>query len=394
MRYPIWILCQVVDNFGDAGVCWRLAKDLAAGPHFEPTLIIDQPETLAQIEPRLGRSRTTAADRASAGTVLDGVRVIARPALEAVSRAAPPAVIVSAFGCEPPAWLRRQLAGGPPRPLWLQLEYLSAEPWVEDCHGLVSIKPSDAAREHFLYPGFTDRTAGLLRERTVFERRDAFRAVGQPGAFLSRLGAAPRPDQRVFSLFCYPSAPLERWFESLAAGPASTLVCVAGGSAQAALRAVLGDDLAVGDRGSLGHVEFVRLPMLDQEGYDQLLWSCAFNAVRGEDSWLRAHWAGTPFIWQAYPQAESVHLRKLEAFLDRMRASSPSLAADHARIADLMRAWNRADSDAIGTAWQAFDARLRASDAIGEPYRRWVASLAVQTPLTERLTQYCLDRLE
>jgi hypothetical protein len=59
-----------------------------------------------------------------------------------------------------------------------------------------------------------------------------------------------------------------------------------------------------------------------------------------------------------------------------------------------MRAWNRADSDAIGTAWQAFDARLRASDAIGEPYRRWVASLAVQTPLTERLTQYCLDRLE
>ncbi len=394
MRYALWILCQVVDNFGDAGVCWRLARDLAAGPHFEPTLIIDQPETLAQIEPRLRCSSNATADCRSAETLLDGVRIIARAGLETTPRTPPPAVLVSALGCEPPTWLRTQLAGGPPRPLWLQLEYLSAEPWVEDCHGLVSIKPADAAREHFLYPGFTDRTAGLLRERTVFERRDAFRASGQPATFLRGLGAAPRPDQRVFSLFCYPSAPIERWFEALAAGPAPTLVCVAGGSAQVALRAVLDDDLAVGDRRGLGQVEFVRLPMLDQEGYDQLLWSCAFNVVRGEDSWLRAHWAGVPFVWQAYPQAELLHLRKLDAFLARMRASSPSLAADHARIADLMRAWNRADLDAIGSAWQTFDARLRASDALGEPYRRWVASLAVQTPLTERLTRYCLDRLE
>jgi uncharacterized repeat protein (TIGR03837 family) len=394
MRYPLWILCQVVDNFGDAGVCWRLAKDLAAGQHFAPTLIIDQPETLAHIEHRFGGARTTAPHDVAAGTLLDGVRIIASGNLEAVPEAQLPAVIVSAFGCEPPAWLRKRLAGGPPRPLWLQLEYLSAEPWVEDCHGLVSIKPSDAAREHFLYPGFTHRTAGLLREPTLFERRDAFRASGQPAALLARLGAAPRPGQRVFSLFCYPSAPLEPWFESLAAGPAPTLVCVAGGAAQAALRAALGHDLAVGDRGGLGHLEFVRLPMLDQDGYDQLLWSCAFNAVRGEDSWLRAHWAGVPFVWQAYPQAESLHLRKLDAFLDRMRQSSPSLADDHARIANLMRAWNRGDADAIGSAWQAFDVQLRSPNALREPYRRWLATLASQTPLTERLTRYCLDQLE
>jgi uncharacterized repeat protein (TIGR03837 family) len=134
--------------------------------------------------------------------------------------------------------------------------------------------------------------------------------------------------------------------------------------------------------------------MLDQDGYDQLLWSCAFNAVRGEDSWLRAHWAGVPFVWQAYPQAESLHLRKLDAFLDRMRQSSPSLADDHARIANLMRAWNRGDADAIGSAWQAFDVQLRSPNALREPYRRWLATLASQTPLTERLTRYCLDQLE
>ena len=389
MRHPLWILCRIVDNFGDAGVCWRLARDLATGEHFAPTLIIDQPDTLAQIEPRLGGAPATAG-----GVQLDGVRIIASAALEPVGTAQRPAVIVSAFGCEPPGWLREHLAGGPSRPLWLQLEYLSAEPWVEGYHGLVSIKPSDAAREHFLYPGFTERTAGLLRERGLFEQRDAFRAAGGPAALLARLGAAPRPGQRVFSLFCYPSAPVEPWFEAIAAGPTPTLVCIAGGSAQAALRVTLGRELVVGDRCSLGNVECVRLPMLDQIGYDQLLWSCAFNAVRGEDSWLRAHWAGVPFIWQAYPQAQSLQMEKLDAFLARMRASSEWLADDHTRIAALMRAWNRADGNAIGRAWQDFDTRLRARDAMREPYAGWVASLASQTPLTERLTRYCLDRLE
>jgi hypothetical protein len=101
-----------------------------------------------------------------------------------------------------------------------------------------------------------------------------------------------------------------------------------------------------------------------------------------------------PFIWQAYPQAQSLQMEKLDAFLARMRASSEWLADDHTRIAALMRAWNRADGNAIGRAWQDFDTRLRARDAMREPYAGWVASLASQTPLTERLTRYCLDRLE
>jgi len=38
--------------------------------------------------------------------------------------------------------------------------------------------------------------------------------------------------------------------------------------------------------------------------------------VRGEDSWIRAIWAGKPFIWQPYWQTEDTHLIKLQAFLD------------------------------------------------------------------------------
>jgi uncharacterized repeat protein (TIGR03837 family) len=134
--------------------------------------------------------------------------------------------------------------------------------------------------------------------------------------------------------------------------------------------------------------------MLDQTGYDQLLWSCAFNAVRGEDSWLRAHWAGVPFVWQAYPQADGAHLIKLDAFLKKMRQGTSESDPEQQAIHALMHAWNGHPEYAIGSAWRAFEARLNASDGLAARYRSWVASLAGQTSLTKRLTQYCLDQLE
>ncbi len=394
MQIPIWILCRVVDNFGDAGVCWRLARSLAAARAFEPTLVIDQPATLAAIEPRIAPQTGRAGQRAPQDTQIDGVRIIERASIEHTPGGGLPAVIVSAFGYEPPTWLRTRLAGGPRRPLWLQLEYLSAEDWIEDSHALVSVKPVDAAREHFLYPGFTERSAGLLREPGLFERRDEFRAAGGPATLLARLHATPAPGQRVMSLFCYASAPLAHWFSELAACATPTLVCVAGGSAEAALQTALGRPLPIGVRARIGQAEWVRLPMLDQSGYDQLLWSCTFNAVRGEDSWLRAHWAGVPFVWQAYPQADGAHFIKLDAFLEKMRQDAPESDPEQQAIRALMHAWNGNGEYAIGSAWQAFEARLSASDGLAARYRSWVASLERQTSLTERLTQYCLDRLE
>src|SRR5690606_30448293 len=103
----------------------------------------------------------------------------APPATPAPGR---PDVVLSAFGCEPPGWIRSMLAGGPARPLWIHLEYLSAEPWVDGCHGLSSLKP-DGAVEHFFYPGFTPATGGLLRER------DARAAAAERTPDAARAGA-------------------------------------------------------------------------------------------------------------------------------------------------------------------------------------------------------------
>jgi uncharacterized repeat protein (TIGR03837 family) len=80
------------------------------------------------------------------------------------------------------------------------------------------------------------------------------------------------------------------------------------------------------------------LPALTQVDYDHLLWSCDLNLVRGEDSFVRAQWAGRPFLWQIYPQHDGVHADKLAAFNDRWLAGAPAELADPVRTA--MAAWN------------------------------------------------------
>lgn len=383
----LWLFCQVVDNFGDAGVSWRLARELAARHGFHPTLIIDDPATLARIEPRVCLDLKGAPTLAP---VIDGVRIQNARAWSAPPNEPLAAVVVSAFGCDLPQWLRSALAGGPAHPLWIHLDYLSAEPWVDSCNGLVSVKPTDAAREHFIYPGFTVRTAGLLREADLVERRAVFEEEGGRAGFFRRLGVRYAAQQCLVSLFAYPSAPIAEWFACIAQGNNPTLVCAAGGCADEAIATYFGRVPAPLERLASGRLEVVGLPMLSQNHYDELLWSCDINLVRGEDSWIRAHWAHAPLVWQAYPQTDGAHHRKLEAFLKRLSETLPA-SQSVAPAEAFMRAWNRtANAPALAQAWQEVVtglAELRCA------FKTWTTSLEKQSDLATQLALYCRDRI-
>jgi uncharacterized repeat protein (TIGR03837 family) len=84
--------------------------------------------------------------------------------------------------------------------------------------------------------------------------------------------------------------------------------------------------------GPLQQVYLERIPFVSQPEYDQLLWMADLNFVRGEDSVVRALWAGKPLVWQIYPQTEGTHLIKLDAWL-----KISNLPAD---IQNLLRHWN------------------------------------------------------
>ena len=167
---PKWeIFCQVVDNFGDIGVCWRLARDLARREQGAVRLWVDDWAVLARICPA-----AAGVDPAMGGTV-DGVEV--RQWTPAFVASVPGEIVIEAFACElPPAQLEA-MAAQAVAPVWINLEYLRAEPYVERMHGLPSpVQQGPAARrtKWFFYPGFTARTGGLLREHDLATRQAGF----------------------------------------------------------------------------------------------------------------------------------------------------------------------------------------------------------------------------
>ena len=150
--------------------------------------------------------------------------------------------MVEAFGCDPPpafaaAMAARDAGAGLRPPVWINLEYLSAEAYVERSHGLASPQQSGPGRgltKWFFYPGFTARTGGLLREADLAAQQRAF----DRSAWLAAQGLAPAPGERLVSLFCYPGAPVERLVAALAADGVPTLILTAPGAATGATQAL------------------------------------------------------------------------------------------------------------------------------------------------------------
>lgn len=278
------VFCHVVDNYGDIGVCWRLAADLAARGE-AVRLWVDDASALAWMAPEGA----------------PGVTVV--PWGDNPPDLPPGDVVIEAFGCHlPEAFVRRMAAAGR-APVWINLEYLSAEDYVERSHRLPSPQMSGPGRgltKWFFYPGFTPATGGLLREPGLVEAQARF----DREAWLSAQGIAPRPGERVVSLFSYPNPLLGPLLQTLAAAP--TLVLLTAGMAA--------------PESVPGPVRCQCLPYFTQTEYDHLLWSCDLNFVRGEDSFVRAQWAAKPFVWHIYPQHDGAHAAKLCAFLDRFPA--------------------------------------------------------------------------
>ena len=292
----LWDLyCRVIDNHGDVGVCWRLAADLAARGN-AVRLWIDDASALAWLAPQ-GAPGVTVHDWPGGTVVVE-----------------PGEVVIEAFGCELPAAVVQRMAAVRPMPVWINLEYLSAEGYVGRSHRLPSPQRS-GLRKWFYYPGFTTRTGGLIREHDLLERRGAFDAT----AWLAGRGLQPSAGERIVSLFCYEQPALDALLDELAQQP--TLLLATFGHAARQVEGLLGASLA---RGAL---RAVALPALSQIDYDHLLWSSDLNFVRGEDSFVRAQWAAHPFLWQIYPQHDAAHRAKLEAFLDRfLQGAEPTWA--------------------------------------------------------------------
>lgn len=271
------------------------------------------------------------------------------PAVEATDVAD---MVVEAFACELPASYVSAMALRPVPPKWINLEYLSAEAWVEGCHKLPSPTSGLPLTKYFYFPGFTPKTGGVLREHGLLEARAAFDEAAA-AAFQSTLGIAPRSnDELLVSLFCYENPRLPVLLQSWAAGEERVRLLVTPGPAATQVRDWSGQPFEPGTSLRQGNLTAHALPFLSQDNYDRLLWACDINFVRGEDSFVRAQWAQRPFVWQIYPQEENAHLVKLEAFLERYSDDSGAGTT----VARLWRVWNagQTTTSEVQSAWLGF----------------------------------------
>ncbi len=379
---PRWeIFCQVVDNFGDIGVCWRLARDLARRGAAGVRLWVDDWDVLVRLCP------AAAVADPGQGARVDGVELCHWTA--AFVPRIPGEIVVEAFACElPPAQLEA-MAALRPAPVWINLEYLSAEGWVAGCHGLASPHPRLPLVKHFFFPGFDLCTGGLLREADLLARRDRFIASPEGKAAWRAARGLPGAVEQglVVSLFAYEQPALAELFRcwERAPGPIHVLVPVSRvlPDVTAALACA---PLEVGACVRRGMLSVKVLPFTDQDGYDELLWGCDLNFVRGEDSFVRAQWAAQPFVWQIYPQADAAHHDKLDAFLALYGSGLPPLAAD--AVGDFWRAWNGCASpgETPVSTWRAFADAL---PALTTHARAWSEAQAGIPDLAERLTKFC-----
>ena len=352
----LWdLFCRVIDNFGDMGVCWRLASDLGQRGH-QVRLWVDDARVLQWMAPQV-RWSADADLGLQTGRGQAGVTVCHWADAEALSDAhplIPGEVVIEAFGCHlPDAFVARMQRPAPPQ--WVNLEYLSAEDYVERSHGLPSPVwhgPGAGLRKRFFYPGFTSATGGLLREPDLLTRRAAWNSKTRQ-AWLHRHGIPWTPGERVVSIFCYANAPVDALLTQLAASEqpvaTATHVLLAHGHATELGQAWQDAHVAARPLGApqakLGEpcaqrkaLHLHPLPALPQPEFDHLLWSCDLNFVRGEDSAVRALWAGRPHIWQIYEQDDGVHADKLDAFMNRWMSDWP--ADLRTEVMAAWRGWN------------------------------------------------------
>jgi uncharacterized repeat protein (TIGR03837 family) len=312
MRFDVF--CSVVDNYGDVGVCWRFIKRLA---QTQPPSISDF-TTISPNRLRLFCDRIDLVEKIAGSESLQTFRALGvelhpwQGAILDLQGTPFPDVVIETFSCDLPEAYLKQLRFHP-NTLLINLEYLSAETWVSGAHGLASIPSQKSAPlRYFYYPGFTQKSGGLLQGPTPeLQKVDESYPVS-----LKTIWPALRSKMlaKRISLFSYGGGNTYQLLEQLQTSEDDLDVLVCGELAQQAVAEWLGGAFQIPVLKN--HLHLIPMPFIPQDDYDWLLHVCDLNIVRGEDSFLRAQWAGKPFIWEIYPQIGNTHVGKLDAFLD------------------------------------------------------------------------------
>ena len=287
------IFCQVIDNYGDVGVAYRLAREFKrVYPNKKLRFVINQIEELNLIRKS------------------ENIEVILYKDISKIENSAD--LIIESFGCEiPKKCMDKALKNSK---LIINLEYFSAEKWVDDFHLQESFLGGNL-KKYFFIPGLSEKSGGILLDNEFLERKKKVEANKE--YYLEKFGIKEKYDL-MGSIFSY-----EKNFDSLIEelkklGKKIILLILSEKTQKNFIKYF--------DNGNnYDKIKFVKLPFFTYDKYEELLALCDFNLVRGEDSFVRALLLGKPFLWHIYPQDENTHIKKLESFLEKYCSNNKEL---------------------------------------------------------------------
>ena len=287
------IFCQVIDNYGDVGVAYRLAREFKrVYPNKKLRFIINQMEELNLIKKS------------------EEIEIITYQDISKIENSAD--LIIESFGCEiPKKYMDKALKNSK---LIINLEYFSAEKWVDDFHLQESFLGGNL-KKYFFIPGLSEKSGGILLDNEFLQRKKKVEANKE--YYLEKFGIKEKYDL-IGSVFSY-----EKNFDSLIEelkklGKKIILLILSEKTQKNFIKYF--------DNGNnYDKIKFVKLPFFTYDKYEELLALCDFNLVRGEDSFVRALLLGKPFLWHIYPQDENTHIKKLESFLEKYCSNNKEL---------------------------------------------------------------------
>ncbi|WP_298975110.1 elongation factor P maturation arginine rhamnosyltransferase EarP [uncultured Fusobacterium sp.] len=287
------IFCEVIDNYGDVGVAYRLARELKRiYPNKKLRFIINQTEELSLIKKK------------------DNITVLTYKDINKIENSAD--LVIETFACNiPEMYMNIALKSSK---LMINLEYFSSENWVDDFHLQESFLGGNL-KKYFFIPGLSKKSGGIILDKEFLDRKNKVQENRE--YYLKQFNINENYDL-IISVFSYEKN-FDNFLKTLQELDKKVLLLLLSEKTQKNFIKYF-DNNNYYDK-----IKIVKLPFFTYDKYEELLALCDINLVRGEDSFVRALLLGKPFLWHIYPQDEDTHIMKLESFLEKYCPNNESL---------------------------------------------------------------------
>ena len=306
------IFCEIIDNFGDIGVVYRISKELKKiFQNVRIRIVLNRLEEFKAINKKV---------KDVDYQEIDGlICVTEKYVKENMESFGVSDVFIEAFGCNVPEEYVK--AAKENSKLWINLEYLSGEKWIEDFHLCESLIDSKTLKKIFFMPGFSEKSGGVIIDSGFLERMK-FGKENRDEVLKKYFKDFDLKDKFIGTVFSYEKN-FENLLETLKNYEKETVLLLMGEKTQKSFSEILKKNLTE-DYGNIvkyGKITMIYSDFFSQEEYEEIISASDFNFTRGEDSFVRGIILGKPFMWHIYLQEEKAHMDKIKAFTERFKES-------------------------------------------------------------------------